>query len=155
MPTHSVRTTLKHLHLWPYKISVPQELKPLDCAELLHYCQYLPCFVDAHGQVVCDHTFYTDEARFRLFRYIHSQNNLYWYADNPNVFSETLLHPQKMSAWRAISRKRIVGLIFLMELLIVRPIVIFWGSLFPHWMKMTMKFGFKKILFDFIPVEYQ
>ena len=46
---------------------------------------------------------------------VNSQNSRLWSSDNPHSFHETLLHDKKVGVWVAISRRRIVGSIFLMN----------------------------------------
>jgi len=57
--------------------------------------------------------FFTDEAWFHLSGYVNSQNYRTWRTENPHNYTETPLHPQKIGVWCAISRRRIIGPLFL------------------------------------------
>ncbi|EZA53834.1 hypothetical protein X777_06699 [Ooceraea biroi] len=48
---------------------------------------------------------FTDEANFWLNGYVNKQNYRFWRKENPNVSIAVPLHPQKVSAWAAISVK--------------------------------------------------
>ncbi len=108
----SVRRTLHKLQLHPYKCSMLQELKPPDYEKRTRFCRWFLRFVREHGLAFCDHVYYSDEAWFHLTGYVNAQNNRYWSGENPRLFTETSLHPQKIGVWCAISRARIIGPIF-------------------------------------------
>jgi hypothetical protein len=56
--------------------------------------------------------FFTDEAWFHLGGYVNSQNYRTWRTENPHNYTESLLHPQQIGVWCAISRRRIIGHLF-------------------------------------------
>jgi hypothetical protein len=58
-------------------------------------------------------TFYSDEAWFTLSGYINSQNDRYWFTENPHAVHKVLVHDEKLRGWCAISARRIRGPIFL------------------------------------------
>ena len=58
-------------------------------------------------------TWFTDEAWFHVSGYVNSQNTRVWASENPHVFHESSLIPEKVGVWCAISGQRIIGPIFL------------------------------------------
>jgi hypothetical protein len=48
-------------------------------------------------------TFFSDEAWFHLQGYINTQNNCYWYSQNPHLTHEVPLHPVEVGVWCAVS----------------------------------------------------
>lgn len=98
-------------HLYPYRLTAIQELLPHDIPERLHFCQW---FLDVlnNNQEALRKTFFTDEAWFYRQGYVNSQNFRTWSAENPHVFVETPLHPEKIGVWAAISARRLIGPIF-------------------------------------------
>jgi hypothetical protein len=55
---------------------------------------------------------FTDEAWFHLSGYVNSQNYHTWATENPHVYEESPLHPQKIGVWCTVSRHRIIGPLF-------------------------------------------
>lgn len=100
----------KSLHLHPYKISVLQQLLPPDFQRREQYCHWFN--ENLNNNNILDKTFFSDEAWFHLSGYVNSQNRRIWSAENPHVFIESPLHPQKVGVWVAMSRRRIIGPIF-------------------------------------------
>ncbi|GFS65604.1 hypothetical protein TNCV_1924651 [Trichonephila clavipes] len=45
---------------------------------------------------------FTDEAQFWLNGYVNKQNCRIWSEANPQVYVETLLHPEKLTVWCAL-----------------------------------------------------
>ena len=99
----------KSLKLYPYRMSSLHELIPTDCQKRVDYCQWFQQHMDDNA---LDMTFFSDEAWIHLSGYINSQNTRIWSAHNPHEFVESPLHPLKIGIWMAMSRRRIVGLIF-------------------------------------------
>ncbi len=56
--------------------------------------------------------FFFNEVWFLLSRYVNSQNNHYWAADNPHVHLEAPLHPKKINIWCDLSGIKIIGPFF-------------------------------------------
>jgi len=56
---------------------------------------------------------FTDEAWFHLSGYVNSQNTRIWAAENPHTVHEGPLHSQNIGVWCDVSRRRIIGPIFL------------------------------------------
>lgn len=102
----------KKLKMYPYRISVLQELIPTDNVKRRHYCQWFQANMDDNR---LDNTFFTDEAWCHLSGYVNSQNFRIWSNDNPHSFIESPLHPIKIGIWVAVSRRRIIGPIFFEE----------------------------------------
>ncbi|XP_031333774.1 uncharacterized protein LOC116163798 [Photinus pyralis] len=104
----------KVLHMHPYKISSVQQLHALDYDRRVQYCHWFNERLNDNN--LLDLTFYSDEAWVHLSGYVNSQNYRTWAAENPHIFVETSLHPQKVGVWVAMSRRRIIGPIFFMKL---------------------------------------
>lgn len=98
------------LHLHPYKVTTIPQLFPRDFEARQRYCTWFNRHLN--NNEILDLTFFTDEAWFHLSGYVNSQNYRTWGAQNPHIFVETVLHPQKVGVWIAISRRRIIGPIF-------------------------------------------
>ncbi|GFS52680.1 hypothetical protein TNCV_45541 [Trichonephila clavipes] len=45
---------------------------------------------------------FSDEAHFWLNGYVNKQNGRIWSEANPQVYVETLLHPEKLTVWCAL-----------------------------------------------------
>lgn len=105
----------KILELFPYKVTVVQELKPADHGKRMQYCEWFNNFIQQNGIDVLNETFFTDEAWFHLSGYMNSQNSRLWSTANPLCIHEEPLHSVKIGVWIAISRRRIVGPIFFNE----------------------------------------
>ncbi len=101
MLTTSMHRTLHDLKLYPYRLTVQQELKREDYAKRLTYCHWFNTFVHNERHKI-DHVFFSDEAWVHLDEYVHSQNYRLWYAENTHKFVESGLHPQKIGIWCAI-----------------------------------------------------
>ncbi len=54
--------------------------------------------------------------------FINAQNYRIWSSEKPQEYRETGLHPKKLGVWCAVSRRRIVGPIFLNILLLSKSI---------------------------------
>ncbi|GFU79310.1 uncharacterized protein TNCV_2138331 [Trichonephila clavipes] len=52
---------------------------------------------------------FSDEAHFWLNGYVHKQNGRIWSEANPQVYVETPLHPEKLTAWCALWAGGIIG----------------------------------------------
>lgn len=99
----------KDLHFFPYRMTSVHELLPIDPPRRLQYCEW---FSNVLNDELLDITFYSDEAWFHLTGYVNSQNMRMWSAENPHIYTETSLHPQKIGVWVAMSRRRLIGPIF-------------------------------------------
>lgn len=104
----AVRRILK---CYPYRMQVFHELNNADFAKRVRYCQWFKTFI--RGNIgILDQLFFTDEAWFHLGGYVNGQNYRTWGTDNPHIFIESPLHPQKIGVWCAVSRRRIIGPLF-------------------------------------------
>lgn len=100
----------KNLAMHSYKMQSYQSLLPTDHPRRLAYCQW---FTDnLMNDDLLNLTFFSDEAWFHLSGYINSQNMRMWSSENPHIFLESPLHPEKIGVWMAVSRRRIIGPIF-------------------------------------------
>ncbi|GFX89723.1 putative DD41D transposase [Trichonephila clavipes] len=52
---------------------------------------------------------YSDEAHFWLNGYVNKQNCRIWSEDNPQMYVETPLHPEKLTVWCALWASGIIG----------------------------------------------
>ncbi|GFX14785.1 uncharacterized protein TNCV_1485281 [Trichonephila clavipes] len=52
---------------------------------------------------------FSDEAHFWLNGYVNKQNCRIWSEDNPQVYVETPLHPEKLTVWCALWAGGIIG----------------------------------------------
>ncbi|GFU50756.1 putative DD41D transposase [Trichonephila clavipes] len=59
---------------------------------------------DFHKQIL-----FSDEAHFYLNGYVNEQNCRIWSEANPQVYVETSLHPEKLTAWCALWAGGIIG----------------------------------------------
>lgn len=101
----------KDLQLYPYRVTTVQELLPADLPRRMQYCEWFQNTLTVDGEILSK-TFFTDEAWFHRTGYVNSQNFRTWSTENPHVFIETPLHPEKVGVWAAISQRRIIGPIF-------------------------------------------
>ena len=106
----------KKAKLKAYRITVVQELKPLDTPKRMAYCEW---FMNLFGEddELLDITWYSDETWFHLNGYVNSQNTRIWATEHPHEIHEVPLHSEKTDVWCAISRRRIIGPIFFHETL--------------------------------------
>ncbi|GFV51711.1 DUF4817 domain-containing protein [Trichonephila clavipes] len=91
----------KDLGLRAYKIQLVQELKPNDHQAKRRFVEWaqneIAVVPDFHKRILC-----SDEAHFWLNGYVNKQNCHIWSEANPQVYVETLLHPEKLTVWCAL-----------------------------------------------------
>ncbi len=97
---------------YAYKIQIVRELKPANPGKHIAFCNWLLWYV-SRSHSALDTVFFSDEVWFHLLGYVNGQNYRVWSSINPHQYVETTLHPQKLGVWCAISRKRLVGHIFI------------------------------------------
>jgi len=99
-----------------YRVTVIQELKPLDTHKRMAYCKW---FMNPFGEddELLDITWYSDEAWFHLSGYVNSLNTHKWATEHHHEIHEVPLHSEKTGVWCAISRRHIIGPIFFHETL--------------------------------------
>ena len=87
----------KKAKLKAYRVTVDQELKPLDTQKRMAYCEW---FMKLFGEddELLDITWYSDEAWFHLSLYVNSQNTRIWATEHPHEFHEVPLHSEKTSS---------------------------------------------------------
>lgn len=98
----------KDLGLRAYKIQLVQELKPHDHLARRRFGEW------AQNKIAVDPDFhkrilFSDEAHFWLNGYVNKQNCRIWSDDNPQVYVETPLHPEKLTVWCALWAGGIIG----------------------------------------------
>jgi len=96
------------LKFYPYRLQVFHELILQDNAKRVNYCRRFKNLIRGNI-VVLDQVFLTDKAWFHLSGYVNSRNYGTWGIENPHIYTETPLHPQKMGVMFAISMRRIIG----------------------------------------------
>ena len=103
----SLHRILKHfLNMHPYKISSYQLLSERSMGQRVKFCKTITgMFEDRELDEKL--IIFTDEAHFYLNGYVNKQNDRFWGSENPSVSISKPLHPQKVSAWAAISIKGI------------------------------------------------
>lgn len=101
----------KDMQLYPYRVTVVQELLPVDPPRRLQFCEWFINTLNNDDDTLRK-SFFTDEAWFYRTGYVNSQNFRMWNAENPHMFVETSLHPEKVGVWAGISGRRIIGPIF-------------------------------------------
>lgn len=104
----------KKLHMHPYKMTVVQELHPVDFEKRVEFCTWFNENL-ANNNEILNLTFFSDEAWFHLSGYVNSQNYRTWSTENPHNYIEVPLHSIKIGVWVAMSRRRIVGPYFFEE----------------------------------------
>jgi hypothetical protein len=104
----------KVLHMFPYKISVLQELKPGDAEKRVKFAEWMLELVNSDASVL-DYTFFSDEAHFHLSGYVNNQNYRFLATEKPDFSVQAPLYPQRITVWAAMSRKHLIGPIFITE----------------------------------------
>lgn len=104
-------TLVKDLNLFPYKISVVQQLNSESIEQRLHFSNQLLEKID-EGEINPHQIWFTDEAHFYLNGYVNSQNYRIWGTENPHAIREKPLHSARLSVWCAIDGLRVIGPFF-------------------------------------------
>ncbi len=102
----------KKLRLHAYHATLVQELKPPHLRRCLRFYRWFLNFVRTYGVAILDRVYVSDEAWFHWTGYINARNYCFWSSENPHIFQESSLHPEKIGVWCVISRCRFIGLIF-------------------------------------------
>jgi hypothetical protein len=102
------------LRMFPYKISILQEIKPGDYEKRVKLSEWMLAKLD-YDESFLDHTFFSDEAHFHLCGYVNQQNYRFWATEKPDFSIQAPLHSQRITVWAAISRKHVIGPVFLNE----------------------------------------
>jgi len=112
LPYSTCQRAAKKAKLRSYLVSYVQELLPMDHEKRVRYCLWITDFL-TQSPGILDVTFFTDEAWFHLSGYVNSQFTRIWAAENLHIVHEEPLHLQKIGVWCGVSRRRIIGPIFL------------------------------------------
>ncbi|XP_055387375.1 uncharacterized protein LOC129615958 [Condylostylus longicornis] len=103
----SLQRILASIRMFPYKIQLVQELKPIDYQQRLDYAisfqqkaEQSPNFI--HNLIM------SDEAHFQLNGFVYKQNCRIWATENPRAVHQRQLHPLKCTVWYGISSERII-----------------------------------------------
>lgn len=102
------RILKKNLHLFPYKILLVQKLLLRDHNQRLEYSNAIVNLQKKFDNF-SEKIMMSDEAHFYLSGHVNKQNYRFWASENPRVFHETPLHPQKVTVWCCIHAKNVVG----------------------------------------------
>jgi len=92
------------IKLHPYKITTHQLLTEKAMEKRVEFCKVITNMFESE-ELDEKQIIFTDEAHFWLNGYVNKQNYRFWGQENPNVSIAVPLHPQKVSAWAAISVK--------------------------------------------------
>jgi len=84
----------------------------MDYEKRVRFCLWMKDFLTQNPGIL-DVTFFTDEAWFHLSGYVNSQNTHIWAAAIPHTVHEETFHSQKFGVWCGVSRRQIIGPIFL------------------------------------------
>lgn len=106
-----VKTTLK---LFPYKIQTFQPMKAENEEKRVMFANQLICNID-DGVTDLGSIWFSDEAHFHLDGYVNKQNWRFWANENPHVAVQKSLHPKRVTVWCGLSKKSIIGPIFIHE----------------------------------------
>jgi len=112
LPYSTCQRAAKKAKLRTYRVSCFQELLLMDHKKRVRFCLWIKDFLTQNPGIL-DATFFIDEAWFHLSGYVNSQNVRIWAAENPHTVHEEPLHSQKIGVWCGVSRRRIIGPIFL------------------------------------------
>lgn len=103
----SLHNILKYfLKFHPYKISTHQLLTEHAMTKRIEFCNTITGMFEAE-ELNEKLIIYSDEAHFWMNGYVNKQNYRFWGTENPNISLAKSLHPQKVTAWAAISVKGI------------------------------------------------
>lgn len=101
----------KDLHLYPYRVTVVQELKPADYPLRLNFCNWTRAKIENDPEFL-QRIIFSDESWFYISGYVNSQNMRTWSAENPHEIIQEPLHAEKIGVWAGFSHGRVIGPIF-------------------------------------------
>ena len=105
IPKTSLQRLLKEdLGFRPYKLIEGHNIPPKSLAERVTDSKELLNAIVSKPQIL-DNLWFSDEAHFELTPPRNPQNIRNWCAEHPNVVVERIAHPQRTTAWAAISSK--------------------------------------------------
>lgn len=104
----SVQRILAALHMFPYKVQLVQELKPLDYQQRLDYAISFRQKAEENRDFI-NNLIMSDEAHFHLNGFVNKQNSRIWATENPRTVHQQQLHPLKCTVWCGVSSERIIG----------------------------------------------
>lgn len=96
------------LDLHPHKMVLTQELKPDDHRMRREFADWALEMLDGDpdfGQNII----FSDEAHFWLSGYVNKQNCRYWSDQQPQIFEEAQMHPQRLTVWCGLWHGGIIG----------------------------------------------
>ncbi|GFT29361.1 integrase catalytic domain-containing protein [Trichonephila clavipes] len=82
---------------WPCHEFEPSTTKDLPCGFVEWAQNEIAVVPDFHKRIL-----FSDEAHFWLNGYVNKENCRIWSEANPQVYVETLLHPEKLTVWCAL-----------------------------------------------------
>jgi len=98
----------KDLCIHAYKYQLTQQLKPNDHAQRREFVEW----IIEHQQVDADFSskiILSDEAHFHLEGFVNRQNCRVWGSENPHLFVEKQMHPQRVTVWCGFWAGGIIG----------------------------------------------
>lgn len=109
----SIRRILKKNKMFPYKVSLLQELSEDDPDRRMQFCQEIMDYIDLQPNFV-SRILFSDEATFCLNGFVNRHNCRYWSDHNPHwMIEHRTQHPQKLNVWAGIIGNHIIGPFFL------------------------------------------
>lgn len=100
IPQRSVARMLRSFGMYPYKITLCQEITKDDKAARIHFSQW----VLDHQHLLKD-IMWSDEAYFSLDGTVNRHNCVIWAYQNPHATVTESLHPEKVCVWMGFSAK--------------------------------------------------
>ncbi len=101
--------------LFLYKVHVAQKLTPYSKERRLNFAQDFIAVLALKPSML-NNIWFTYECHYWLNGYIKKQNMPLWAENNPNKIEEAPLQPTKITVWAAFSSCRIIGPVFIRDM---------------------------------------
>lgn len=101
----------KDLKLFPYKVSLGQQLTQAAVEKRLEFANLLLQLIDT-DKIDTKKIIFSDEAHFWLDGYVNRQNYRIWGSQKPELVRTKPLHPKKLTVWCGMTGNRIIGPFF-------------------------------------------
>ena len=95
------------LQLYPYKIKILHELKPLDYGKRIQFATWF-----LSDSFIATKFIATDEAYFHLNGAVNNHNCRIWSDSDPNIIIQQPLKPEKVLVWCAVTSRKVIGPFF-------------------------------------------
>jgi hypothetical protein len=105
----SLQRILKHdVKLYPYKIQMFQLLTSHHIEKRLAFGRRMLRWLE-RGKLDPSKIWFSDEAHFWLTGHVNKQNHRFWAKENPHIFQTTVMKPERLTVWCAVSSEGIIG----------------------------------------------